>query len=150
MAGTAELLPDIVLGQSACFPPAIEMFEVLPDESCLGFVAENQVGISHRPVLAEVTRLANLEVAAKLRRRVRPQGNGHHGIEEFFGLFMTIDSRQIDQSELGKLPKQRQVNFKMMDKFREAYLGSLQVGERHHRRGRRRATADKIGNLSTK
>src|SRR5919108_952093 len=25
----------------------------------------------------------------------------------------------------------------MADKFREAYLGSLQVGERHHRRGRK-------------
>lgn len=100
------------------------MFELLPDESCLGFVAENQVCIGHSPVLAEVPRLADLEVATQLRRRVRPQRNCHHGIEKFLGLFeVAFDSRQIDKPNLGKLPKQRQVRFEVVDKFREAHSG---------------------------
>lgn len=143
-AGAAKLLADVVLGHAARFPSAIEMFEVLADEPGLGFVAENQVCIGYRPVAVEVPSLADLEVAAQFRRRVGPQGNGHHRIEEFFGLFkVNIDSRQIDKPELRKLPKQGQVNFQMVDKFREACLGPLQVGERHHRRERRRVFAEK-------
>ena len=47
---------------------------------------------------------------------------------------MRIDSRQIEKSELRKLPKQREVGFEMVHKFREVCLLPLEVGERHHRR----------------
>src|SRR5260370_35686005 len=54
---------------------------------------------------------------------------------------MRIDSRQIEKSKLGELPKQRQVNLEMVHKFREACLCSLEVGECHRRR--RSVTAEK-------
>ena len=137
MPGSAELLPYVVLRHAACFPSAIEMFEVLADEPGLGLVAENEFGIGHRAVSAKVPRLTDLEVAAQLHRRVGRQRNGHHGIEQFFGLFeVGIESRQKEEMELGKLSKQRQVRFEMVHKFRETCLGPLQVGEHHHRRGR--------------
>src|SRR5215467_3596914 len=56
---------------------------------------------------------------------------------------MRIESRQVDESELGELPKQRKVGLQMMDKFGEACLRSLDVGERHHRRGRRGSVLEK-------
>jgi hypothetical protein len=56
---------------------------------------------------------------------------------------VSIHSRKIDKPKLAKLPKQREVRFEMVDKFREPYLGPLQIGERHHRRERRRVTAEK-------
>src|SRR5262245_55665772 len=55
---------------------------------------------------------------------------------------MRIDSCQINEPELEKLPKKRQVGLQMMDKFREACLWPLKVGERHHRRGRRGSTIE--------
>ena len=58
MAGSAKLLADVVLGHVAHFPSAIEMFEVFADVPGLGFIAENQVCISHRPGVAEVLSLA--------------------------------------------------------------------------------------------
>ena len=66
-ASSAELLTNIGLCNAARFPSAIQMLEALPDESRLGLIAENEVAIGHRPVLAEVPCLANLEVAAELR-----------------------------------------------------------------------------------
>src|SRR6266851_4836978 len=54
---------------------------------------------------------------------------------------MRIDSRQIEKSELGELPKQRQVSLEMVHKFREACLCPLEIGERHCRR--RSITAEK-------
>ena len=65
-AGPAELLTDVGLAHAARFPAAIQMFEPLPDESRLGLIAENEIAIGHRTILAEVPCLANLEVAAEL------------------------------------------------------------------------------------
>src|SRR5690348_15803475 len=50
---------------------------------------------------------------------------------------MRIESRQIDESELGELPKQREVRLQMVHKLREACLWPLEVCKRHHRQGRR-------------
>jgi hypothetical protein len=49
MAGSAKLLPDVVLSHAACFPSAIEMFKPLADEPSLGLVAENEIGVGDRP-----------------------------------------------------------------------------------------------------
>ena len=53
---------------------------------------------------------------------------------------MGIDSGQIQESELGELPKQRDVSSEMVDKFGEACLCPLEVGKRHNRQGRRSVT----------
>jgi len=72
-ASSAELLTNVSVGRATRLPPAIQMLEALPDESRLGLIAENEVAIAHQPVLADVPCLANLEVAAELRRWVRPK-----------------------------------------------------------------------------
>src|SRR5437899_3145814 len=80
-----------------------------------GLIAENQVSFSQRRVPAEVPGLADLEVAQKVRRYVRSERNGHQRIEKLFGVFeVRIDSGQIEKSELGKLPKEREVGFEMV------------------------------------
>ena len=120
---TAKVLADVALGHSSDFPSAIEMFEALPGKSGFGLIAENQVSLGQRRVPAEVPGLANLEVAEQVRRYVRSERNRHQRIEKFFGLFeVRIDSRQIEKSELGKLPEEREVGFEMVHEFREVCL----------------------------
>ena len=116
---TAKVLADIGFGHASDFPSAIEMFEAWPGESGFGLITENQVRLGQRCVPAEVPGLADLEVAQQVRRYVRSERNGHQRIEKFFGVFeVRIDSRQIEKSELGKLPKQREVGFEMVHEFR--------------------------------
>src|SRR5208282_6784924 len=69
----------------------------------------------------------------EVRRCVRSQRNGHQRIEKLFGVFeVRIDSRQIEKSELGKLPKEREVGFEMVHEFSEVRLRPVEVGKRHH------------------
>jgi len=81
MVSSSELLADVVLDYSARFPSAIEMFEPFPDESGLGLITEDKVALGHRRVLLEVPSLADLEVATEFPGYVRPQRDGHSGIE---------------------------------------------------------------------
>ena len=65
-ASSAKLLTNVGLGHAACFPSAIQMLEAIPDKSSLGLIAENEIPVADGSVLAEVPRLANLEVTAEL------------------------------------------------------------------------------------
>src|SRR5467141_5174110 len=99
------------------------MFEARASESAFGLIAENQVSLGERRVPAEVPRLADLEVAQQVRRNVGSERNGHQRIEKLFGLFKVgIDSRQIEKTERGKLPKEREVGFEMVHERSEICL----------------------------
>ena len=63
-------------------------------------------------------------------------------LKSCFGVFeVRIDPRQIEKSELGKLPKQREVGFEMVHEFSEVCLRPVEIGKRHH--GRRGVTRNK-------
>ena len=131
----AKLLADVGIAHSSDLPSPIEMLEALPDESALGLIPENQVGVGHRPVLAEVPGFADLEVTQEVCLYVASEWDGHMRVEQFLGLFeVGIESRQVEKSELGELPKERAVGFEVVRKSREVCLLPLEVGERHHRR----------------
>ena len=103
---TAKVLADIEFGDSADFPSAVEMIEVLPGESGFGPIAKNQIRLGQRGVPAEVPGLADLELAQQVRGYIRSERNGHQRIEKFFSLFeVGIDSRQVKKSERAKLSK---------------------------------------------
>src|SRR4029077_3161333 len=111
------------------------MFEVLSAESGFGLISEHQVSLTQRSVAAEVPALSDLVVAQQVCRHVRSERNCNQRIEQFFGFFeVRIGSRHIQNSELGELPKQREVGCEMVYKFREAGFWPLKVRECHHRR----------------
>lgn len=142
MLATSKVMANVGFGHSSDFPSAIEMFEALPGESRFGLITENQVSLGQRGVPAEVPALADLEVTQQVRRYVRSEWNAHQRIEKLFRVFeVGIDSRQIEKSELGKLPKQREVDFEMVHEFSEVCFGPVDIGKRHH--GRRGIAAEK-------
>ena len=75
MIAAGKLTADVGIGHSSDFPSAIEMLEALADESDLSLIPKNQVRVGHRPVLAEVPSLADLEVADQVRRDIRSEWN---------------------------------------------------------------------------
>src|SRR5271165_6733591 len=139
---TSKVMGDVGFGHSSDFPAAIEMFEALPGESSFGLIAENQVSLGQRCVPTEIPGLADLEITQEIRRYIRSEWHGHQRIEKLCGVFeVRIDPRQIEKSEGGKLPKQREVGFEMVHKRGEVCVRSVKKGKRHHRR--RGVTGDK-------
>ena len=60
-------------------------------------------------------------------------------MEKFFGLIeVRVDSRQIEKSERGKLPEEREIGFEMVYEFGEVCLGPVDVGKCNHCFGYRR------------
>src|SRR5258708_36614147 len=58
-------------------------------------------------------------------------------MKEFLGLWkVKCRAGCIDKPELGKLPKERHVVFQMTNEVGECHRTFMDVGKRHHRRGR--------------
>ena len=147
---SAELLTDVRLCHSRGLPSAIQVLESVSGEPSLGVISENQITFGQGGVLLEIPSLANLEVPQDVLRRVGLERNCDEGVEQFLCLFeVGICPSEVQESELGKLPEERQVGFQVMNKIGQACLGPLKVCERHHR-GREDSLPRHIGNLSTK
>ncbi len=97
----------------------------------------SEIGIRDRTVLFFVPSFAHAEVVKQIAGDVRFEWNFHEGRKDFRGLpEVRIGTGYIDQPELRKLSEKREIALQMADKIRECRCTFMDVGKRHHRRGR--------------
>ena len=101
-----ELLADLGLGNSGCFPPAIQVFEARRTKSLFGQVAKDEIAFAKRAVLAVVPVLADSEVPEEVVSRVGTQRNGYQRIEDFPGLVeVRIAACEVEKTEFDSCRK---------------------------------------------
>src|SRR6185437_9671892 len=131
-----KLAAQRFLGDSPIFPAAIEPFEPLSAESGACLVAENQIGFGYGGIPLFVPSLAHAEIAENFLSDVGFERNLDQRMEDFRSLpEARVLARNVEETELGKLLKQRDVVFDVMNEFGERRFAFLNVGERHHRGG---------------
>src|ERR1700728_1669745 len=133
----SNLLLDADFADATVFPSAIQPFESFPGKSRTRMAPKNEVGIRDRTVLFFVPSFAHAEVVKQIADDVRFEWNLHEGRKYFRGLpEVRFGTGYIDQPELRKLSEKREIALQMADKIRECRCTFMDVGKRHHRRGR--------------
>src|ERR1700719_4712832 len=105
-----KLGAELGLGNASGLPAFEERFEAIAGKSALRFVEEQQVGLAHCPELGTVPYAACSEIPNEVRGDVRFESNLDRRIEEFRSLFeVRTCARNVDETEVGKLTKERLV-----------------------------------------
>src|SRR5579859_3529669 len=132
-----EFLANAALANAAVLPTAIQPLESLSTKAAPRVVPKNQLRVTYRGVSLFIPILADTEVPKHITSDVRFERNLHKRIEEFGGFGkVRIATRCVYETELRKLTKQRQITFEMMNKVHKRSSRVMDIGERHHRRGR--------------
>src|SRR5260370_14796878 len=109
-----KLSSEFRLCNASGLPVFEEHFEAIAGKSALRFVEEKQVGLAEGPELGTVPNAACSEIPDEVRSDVRFERNLDCRIEEFRNLFKVCRSvRNVEESEVGKLTKERLILPKM-------------------------------------
>src|SRR5207302_3417946 len=109
-------------------------FKSIGGKPALRFVEEQQVGLAECPELGTVPDAACSEIPDEVRSDVRFERNLDRRIEKFRSLFKVCScARNVDETEVGKLTKERLVLPEMSNKSGERFEPWIYIGERDHR-----------------